>query len=266
MTPYSQRNRCRLNDLGSRSTTLRVVAVALLVITGSGAPVLAEESYAGQYHRVLRAQDMAQDISQNAPQNTWEAIPAAPQGSVYGGAAPRAQTAQAQPRKASSPGHREKPLMGFISELRGGFFDHDSGIFGRNKEGGNDFNGEILFVSPGIFDFMWSPRPMLGGTVNDDGNTSHAYGGLTWEWWPLNSVFIDFSLGFAVHDGNIDDNELGRKDLGSRVLFRESLELGWNFYNKDRISVILDHISHGHAFGDPNEGMDSLGLRYGYRF
>ena len=113
---------------------------------------------------------------------------------------------------------------------------------------------------------MWSPRPMLGFTVNDDGNTSQAYGGLAWEWWPAERIFIDFSFGFAVHDGNIDNNELGRKDFGSRVLFRESLELGWNFYNKDSISVILDHVSHGHAFGDPNEGMDSLGLRYGYRF
>ncbi|MBL6935431.1 MAG: acyloxyacyl hydrolase [Alphaproteobacteria bacterium] len=259
-----------MNDLGSRSTTLRVVAVALLVITGSGAPVLAEDSDAGQYHRVLRAQDMAQDMAQdiarNAPQNTWEAIPAATQSRVYGHGAPRDQTARSQIRKTPSSHRQERPLGGIISEVRGGFFAHDAGVFGRNKEGGNDYNFEALFVSPEMFDFMWSPRPMLGGTVNDDGDTSQAYGGLTWEWWPLNSVFIDFSFGFAVHDGNIDDNELGRKDLGSRVLFRESLELGWNFYNKDRISVILDHISHGHAFGDPNEGMDSLGVRYGYRF
>ena len=83
---------------------------------------------------------------------------------------------------------------------------------------------------------------------------------------PLVNVFVDFSLGFAVHNGNLNDNELGRKDLGSRVLFRESLELGWNFYNKDSISIILDHVSHGHLLADANEGMDSLGVRYGYRF
>jgi lipid A 3-O-deacylase len=239
------------------------MAAALFAIAGISAQALAEDPYTGQYHRVLRAQDMAQNTARGSPDAT--------QGRAYRRATPPnapipvAQETQVA-QNAQSLHHRGKPLLGIISELRGGFLDHDSGIFGRNKEGGNDYNFEALFVSPELFDFMWSPRPMLGGTVNDDGDTSRAYGGLTWEWWPLDSVFIDFSFGFAVHDGNIDDNELGRKDFGSRVLFRESLELGWNFYNRDRISIILDHISHGHAFGDPNEGMDSLGVRYGYRF
>ena len=253
VTPYSQRK----HFICHRSATLRAVAVVLFAIIGSSAQALAEDSYVNQYHRALRAQDMAQSYSGATQRRVYRQSAPIP-------AAPITQTQIAQKNQPSR--HKERPFLGIISELRGGFFDHDAGVFGRNKEGGNDYNFESLFISPELFDFMWSPRPMLGVTVNDDGNTSQAYGGLTWEWWPLEKVFIDFSFGFAVHDGNIDDNELDRKDFGSQVLFRESLELGWNFYNKDRLSLILDHVSHGHMFGDPNEGMDSLGLRYGYRF
>ena len=242
-----------------RPLTVRATAVGLLVLTGSGALAQAETPYANQHHYVFRAQDVTQATpTSNAYQRRVHRQTPVAKISV-------APVTQAQAPK-KSPRHLERPLLGIISELRGGFFDHDAGVFGRNKEDGNDYNFETLFVSPGLLDFVWSPRPMLGITFNDDNNTSQFYGGLTREWLPLDNVFVDFSLGFAVHNGNLNDNELGRKDLGSRVLFRESLELGWNFYNKDSISIILDHVSHGHLLADANEGMDSLGVRYGYRF
>jgi hypothetical protein len=50
-------------------------------------------------------------------------------------------------------------------------------------------------------------------------------------------------------------------------LFREAAEVGWNFYGKDSISIRLDHISNANLWGEEtNEGLDTLGIFYGYRF
>jgi lipid A 3-O-deacylase len=163
-------------------------------------------------------------------------------------------------------GEERNPLFGVISEARAGFLIHDAGVFGGRKEESEDVDLELLFVSPDAFDFMWSPRPIVGVHINDSNDTNQLFGGLIWEWWFWRPLYIDFSFGLAVHDGAIDTEELGKKSLGSRVLFRESLELGWNFYGGHDIGVMLDHISQGNLLGDRNEGLDTLGVHYGYRF
>ncbi|MFZ0693989.1 MAG: acyloxyacyl hydrolase, partial [Alphaproteobacteria bacterium] len=56
------------------------------------------------------------------------------------------------------------------------------------------------------------------------------------------------------------------KQLGSNVLSREAVELGWNFYGPHSVSILLDHVSQGHILAKENEGMNTLGLQYGYRF
>ena len=51
------------------------------------------------------------------------------------------------------------------------------------------------------------------------------------------------------------------------MLFREAAEIGWNFYGNDSISLRLDHISNAHLWGeDANEGLDTFGIIYSYRF
>jgi lipid A 3-O-deacylase len=159
-----------------------------------------------------------------------------------------------------------------VDEVRLGVLRHDAGIFGDHKEPGVDFNGELLFVSPDFLKPIGAPRPDLGVLVNSAGATSQAYAGLTWSFTLLrglaskeDSLFLDASLGGAVHDGSIRTDRFNRKSLGSRFEFRESLELGWRFTPAQSISAILTHISNANL-GVKNEGMDDIGLRYGIKF
>lgn len=151
------------------------------------------------------------------------------------------------------------------AEVRLGGFIHDEGPFSRNEEDGFDINLEILFPSPGLLEFIWSPRPHLGVTVSTAGDTSQAYFGLSWEWEFWGNWFAGFSLGGAVHDGKLLTNRIDRKELGCRLLFRESVEFGHRFAGRHGISLFLDHISNAYIC-DANEGLENFGVRYGYRF
>ena len=157
---------------------------------------------------------------------------------------------------------------GFISEIKIGAGMHDVGVFGtRKEESGVDVNAEVLFASPGFFSFLFSPRPHLGLVWNTAGDTSQLYGGLTWQYDFEAGMFLAGSLGLALHDGELDTHRPDRKSLGLRVLFRESLEVGYRFGEQRRHSMSLmgAHVSNA-WLDDQNEGMDTLVVRYGYRF
>lgn len=153
----------------------------------------------------------------------------------------------------------------WLSELRVGGLYHDAGVFGNHKEGGEDVNAEVLFTSPDILSVIWSPRPHLGTNINDDGYTSQVYGGLTWTYDFTQNLFGEFSEGGSVNDGQLNKTDHHHKALGSPVLFRESLSLGWRFDEHNSLSAMLDHISNA-GLARYNGGLDTAGLRYGYRF
>lgn len=152
-----------------------------------------------------------------------------------------------------------------ISEIRVGFLVHDEGPFSRNEEDGFDGIFEILFRSPTWLKKIRAPRPHVGLSVNSSGDTSQAYAGLTWEWRFWRNWFIDFSLGGSIHDGKKTTTRIDRKELGCKVLFRESFELGYIFKERHSITGFLDHISNA-KICVKNEGLESFGIRYGYRF
>ena len=156
-------------------------------------------------------------------------------------------------------------LAGIISEIRLGALVHDEGPFSRNEEDGYDGNIEVLFVSPGFLDVVWAPRPHLGANINSTGDTSQVYAGLSWEWSFWDNWFAGFSLGGSVHDGELKTLRIDRKELGCRLLFRESVEGGYRFNGRHGISLFLDHISNANIC-DQNEGLENYGIRYGYRF
>ncbi len=170
-----------------------------------------------------------------------------------------------------------------ISEIRAGILYHDAGLFvvpgewarHRVESAGFDVNLEILFASPDIFQAIWSPRPHIGATVNPRGATSQIYAGVTWNWDLGDRLFFEFSGGGAVHDGQTDGGPAipagaietagGEKLLGCRMLFRGAIALGLRLTERQSVSLVLDHISNGY-FCDPNPGLDTFGLRWGYRF
>lgn len=156
-------------------------------------------------------------------------------------------------------------LYGVVSEVRFGYLGHDLGVFGSKKENGQDGNFEVAFVSPDFLRFIGSPRPFVGASLNNNNETNIYYGGLGWTFQLWRGLFLNVSEGLAGITRSPDPGRPDRKELGSKELFRESVEIGWA-YKHDRISLMLDHISHGTMFGHKNQGLDTGGIRYAYRF
>ncbi len=161
----------------------------------------------------------------------------------------------------------------FVREIKVGVVNHDMpGLWsGFQLERGIGLNGELI-LSPQVQLFNGYLRPAVGGTYafSTDGRpvTSKAYADIRWMYEAENGVFVSLGIGAAVHNGIIGGNasdDLSRKWLGHRVLFHFPLELGYRFDKHQSISVYFDHISNGYT-STYNEGLDTLGIRYGYKF
>jgi lipid A 3-O-deacylase len=157
------------------------------------------------------------------------------------------------------------PSSNTISEIRIGALWHDQGPFSHRKEKGYDGNLEILFISPDFLENVWRPRPHVGVSINSAGDTNQAYLGLTWQRHFYQNYFANFSLGAGYHDGYKVTDLLDRKSLGCKLLFRESIDVGYRFENSHSIMAHLDHISNA-KLCSTNEGLESVGIRYGYHF
>lgn len=168
------------------------------------------------------------------------------------------------------------PLWGVISELRGGVLAHDvvfpstrnlnaPNPFHHHFERGVNLNAEVVFVSPRFLHVILSPRPRAGGSVNTLGYTSNAYVDLDWRWQLAVGPFFEGFLGVAVHDGKLRNANPEFAELGTRFLFHIGLEAGFRFFDRHGLSLFWEHMSNS-ALSNKNQGMDSTGIRYGYRF
>ena len=118
-------------------------------------------------------------------------------------------------------------------------------------------SGRTPSFSPSL-PFLWGTiRPATGATIN----TRDA----RWEIEAPSGIFLALGLGAAVHDGHLEPDAADRKALGSRVLFHVPLELGYRFDAHNSLSLYYEHMSNANT-AEFNEGMDFLGVRYGYRF
>ena len=163
----------------------------------------------------------------------------------------------------------------FVDEVKIGALSHDVGFLGHHVEGGADVNLEVLFTSPDFLAVIGSPRPHIGGDINTDGNTSDGYFGLTWGIMLIQNlfgagdgIFANGSLGGAVHDASPLTGAVqppGHKLLGSRILFRESAEIGYQINPQISVSAILDHISNANL-APRNAGITNAGARVGFKF
>jgi lipid A 3-O-deacylase len=189
---------------------------------------------------------------------------------------------------ATSPAHRAEetsrpradtpggPLWGVVSELRVGVLAHDvvfpssrhldaPNPFRHHFERGANLNGEILFVSPRFLHVILSPRPRVGGSVNTLGYTSNAYVDLDWRYQFGFGPFFEAFLGGAVHNGKLRNANPEFAELGTRFLFHIGLEAGFLVHGRHGLSLFWEHMSNS-ALAHKNQGMDSTGIRYGYRF
>jgi lipid A 3-O-deacylase len=154
----------------------------------------------------------------------------------------------------------------WISEARLGLMAHDVGLFGRTEEDGFDFNFELLFQSPNWLGLIGGPRPHLGATVNSSGDTSLFYAGLTWTAQFSGGVFFEASLGAALHDGVEEDARAKQKELGCAVLARFSAAIGYLIDGGPHSLSLAVERADNLGTCTPNEGLDNVGLRYGFRF
>ena len=156
---------------------------------------------------------------------------------------------------------------GLIREIRCGVAAHDvDGLWsGSSKEKGPDIHVEALFNRPLFRLFSATAYPDAGASVNTRGNTSKIFGGLLLQWEPSGNFFFSTGVGLALHNGKRDTDNTDRKSLGSRVLFRIPAEIGYAITGRQRIMILFDHVSNVYL-ASPNEGMDTLGIVYGYRF
>jgi lipid A 3-O-deacylase len=159
----------------------------------------------------------------------------------------------------------DSPILG-ISELKLGALYHDppylwSGFSVERPTA--DANFEVLFV-PWAHTFGGYLRPAIGTSVNFAGGTSKAYADLRWETEAPSGVFFALGMGAAVHNGELSPVDNDHKALGSRVLFHPSAEFGYRFDGVNSVSIFADHVSNGFT-QRYNEGMDTIGIRYGRR-
>ncbi len=189
--------------------------------------------------------------------------------------APPAAPTDAPPKPASKP--KSRPVAGaksasvdsggLLSEIKIGALAQDQGPFSSNKEDGVTAHVELRFVSPDILKYIGAPYPHIGADINTSSNTNSVWLGVVWEWEVWKKFFVGWSMGGAYHDGETDKNSapLDRKELGCNPLFRLGLNVGWRFDRHHSIDLLLDHISNAKAC-DTNEGLENVGVRYGYRF
>ena len=138
---------------------------------------------------------------------------------------------------------------------------------GHSKEpSGVDLNIEVMF-GPSVAFLYGTIRPALGATINFAGYTSKAYLDARWQVECCWGAFFALGIGAAIHDGELDSiaTERHHKQLGRRVLFHPNFEWGYRLNEHNSLSVFFEHISNANTVAK-NEGLDTLGIRYGYRF
>lgn len=187
--------------------------------------------------------------------------------------APAAAAALAAVIAVSQPVAATEPAAPtpFAREIRLGVLVHDMPHLwsGFRLESGVDINAEVIF-SPSLAFLGGHLRPALGGSLavptrGDGRGTSKVYADVRWMYEHASGLFVGLGIGAAWHDGHLEPDALDRKALGRRVLFHVPLEIGWRFDAHNSISLYFDHISNGYT-ATWNEGLDSLGVRYGYKF
>jgi lipid A 3-O-deacylase len=157
--------------------------------------------------------------------------------------------------------------QGLVHELKFGILDHDTTAMWSNfraEPDSADINIEAI-LSPSMIFMGGTIRPAVGASINTQGATSSAYVDARWQYEFRGGMFFGLGLGAVVHNGHIDDNVWDRKQLGSRVLFHIPIEVGYRLDGHNSLSLYFEHMSNAYTV-TPNEGLDRIGIRYGYTF
>lgn len=152
-------------------------------------------------------------------------------------------------------------------ELRLGAFAHDPA---SPERGSADLNAEFLtpklFRLENSFANIFVPRAHVGTTLNFGGRTSHAFAGLSWTVDLTDAVFVEVSMGGAVHNGKTGATLSPKYNpLGCNPLFRESGSVGYRLSQNWSIMGTVEHLSNA-GLCARNRGLTNFGARMGYSF
>jgi lipid A 3-O-deacylase len=161
------------------------------------------------------------------------------------------------------------------AELRGGYFVSVPLPFVPLRlfpeRGTDDLNLELVLPkwwrAAGARDWLL-PRVRLGGTVNLDGRTSFVYASGLWTYDYTERGFVELSVGGMVHNGQLTGSDPRLARLGCRALYALGLNLGYRLGAFSSLMLSLEHGSNGRHYLSEcplNEGLDLLGIRFGYR-
>jgi lipid A 3-O-deacylase len=190
---------------------------------------------------------------------------------VSAAAADSKRAAKAPVAAAVQPAEGDQATAGgprFLSEFRFGFSAQDP--WGRESRPGG-FSGEMLFAKPfepaDLFASYFVPRPHIGGSASAGGRTSSAYAGLTWSIDVVPRVFVEASLGGALHDQSSNPFEAALRGQGSSCspLFREAGAVGIRLSRNWSVMALVEHMSNGGGCAD-SRGLTNFGARLGYSF
>jgi hypothetical protein len=130
----------------------------------------------------------------------------------------------------------------------------------------NDNDLEISLTSDDnkVLQFLFSPRPQVGTSIDQLTGTSRSFAALTWNMFDTSSVFGNIGVAGSYTSSNFEDPD--RRLLGPPVAMHGMLELGYHLGEQHSLSLSLDHSSTLELGNDHGVLGDNLRLRYGYKF
>lgn len=172
---------------------------------------------------------------------------------------------------AAAPAYAQEDRRGFginadMIEARIGAAFYDTGPLTNFEFQDFVLNGELLLPSPGFLSAVGSPRPYVGFDVTTaDNPINFFYAGLNWDYNLTDRFYLSGSLGGAVNTADNLTNSPNTRSLGTRGTFHLGGAVGYDFTPRLTGQLYWNHFSNGYL-SRPNDGHDSLGLRFGARF
>jgi len=155
----------------------------------------------------------------------------------------------------------ERPLL---EDLRLGLYAHDPM---SPEKGAADVNGEAVLApfpaGSGPLAFL-VPRVHAGATLSFGARTSLAYTGFLWRLPITDALFLEASLGGAVHNGR-EGGAPGRNAMGCGAGFHETLSLGYRFAPQWSVLATVEHVANAGLCAQ-NRGLTNAGLRLSRSF
>jgi lipid A 3-O-deacylase len=168
-----------------------------------------------------------------------------------------------------------------VTSVHGGVVAHNIKVIddkNAEKESSAIAELQVNFDSPAFLRWLAAPEPFVVAAPNLGGETSFVAAGLEWRFHLGERWAVEPALGYALHDGEIDDPYPGGSPeaaqfqadhvlYGSRDLFRVTVGVSRELAGGWEAQVLATHYSHGQILGHGrNQGVDQVGVRIGKSF